>query len=395
MKKTALCCFLLSIVACSQNPATITYNNKKFYGKNGYFTEDYHRGMYKTSPQGNVVRDLSLKNKLRARNEVNSTVENEPEIKQTKVEKSGNELVVADNKSYDMDNYKEKNTIVKKEDNQTTQDYKYITVHQGENLFRIAKNNDIPFVELAEINGIKEPYNISVGQQIKVPLGKVVDVTPVNVVASADGVHIVKAGETMYSISKAYGMSVPELAQKNNLKEPYTLSIGQKLYTNNTIKVADNNVQNVKVENKLQEQPTQQKPVVVEAPKSSQGFVWPVDGGDVIAKFGDKINEKSLDGINIKIAKGTGIKASKSGEVIYAGNELKSYGNLVILKHENNYLSVYAHCDTINVKVKDKVNQGDIIATVGSSGSGLFPQLYFSIREGRTTLDPLKILPQR
>ena len=414
MKKIALILLLTSIVACSQNPAEIVYNDKKIYNKDAYHTENYYRGAYRKSPDGRVVRDLSLKDRIKSRAVADIKVEKDIPEREQETNNSSNELVVVNQKAYDKNNFKEttvkrveetpvakqpiaeKKVVIEKPIVEKRQDgkYKYVIVNQGENLFRIAKNNNVPFKELADLNGIQEPYNISVGQEIKIPLNatntaKSQPVAANNNTTNNTGKHEVKAGETMYSISKMYDMTVEELAQKNNIPQPYTLSIGQQLDVNktnenkNTVVVVNNNAQ------KQEEKIEVKQPVVVKS-----DFIWPVNG-EIVAKFGDKVNEKIHDGINIKASKGTAIKASKSGEVAYAGNELKGYGNLIILRHENNQLSIYAYCDTLNVKVKDKVNQGDIIATVGNTGSTLTPQLYFSIREGRKSLDPLTLLPTK
>ena len=123
------------------------------------------------------------------------------------------------------------------------------------------------------------------------------------------------------------------------------------------------------------------------APNSK--FIWPVAGGKVVSHFSSQSN----DGINIAAGDGEPIWAAANGMVVYAGNELKGYGNMVILKHDNGIMTAYANTSKIAVKKNDYVKQGDIIAYVGTSGGLKTPQLHFAVREGKTPVDPEKYLP--
>ncbi len=116
-------------------------------------------------------------------------------------------------------------------------------------------------------------------------------------------------------------------------------------------------------------------------------FRWPARGR-VIAGFGGK-GGASNDGINIALPEGTPVKAAEAGTVAYAGNELKGYGNLVLIRHANGYVTAYAHNGEIKVKRGDTVNRGQTIATSGQTGNVATPQLHFEIRKGSTPVDPL------
>lgn len=120
-------------------------------------------------------------------------------------------------------------------------------------------------------------------------------------------------------------------------------------------------------------------------PLSSQQFIWPVEG-NVISRYSKDPSIKN-DGINISAPMNTPVLASSDGNVIYSGTSEK-YGNLVIIKHKNDYLTAYAHNSSTIVKKGDVVNKGDIIAKVGQSGKVNSPQLYFSIRKGKITINP-------
>src|SRR4029077_2852002 len=120
-------------------------------------------------------------------------------------------------------------------------------------------------------------------------------------------------------------------------------------------------------------------------------FRWPVRG-KVITSYGAKTNGKSNDGINLAVPEGTPIKAAEDGVVTYSGNELKGYGNLVLVRHSNGYVTAYAHASELLVKRGDAIKRGQVIAKSGQSGEVGSPQLHFEIRKGSTPVDPLQFL---
>ena len=122
------------------------------------------------------------------------------------------------------------------------------------------------------------------------------------------------------------------------------------------------------------------------------GFRWPVRGR-VIAGFGPKPNGLQNDGINLAVPEGTPVKAADDGIVAYAGNELKGYGNLVLVRHSNGFVTAYAHASEIMVKRGDQVRRGQVIAKSGQTGNVSSPQLHFEIRKGSTPVDPTQYLP--
>jgi murein DD-endopeptidase MepM/ murein hydrolase activator NlpD len=120
-------------------------------------------------------------------------------------------------------------------------------------------------------------------------------------------------------------------------------------------------------------------------------FRWPARGR-VIAGFGSKPNGAQNDGINLAVPEGTPIKAADDGVVAYAGNELKGYGNLVLIRHSNGYVSAYAHASELLVKRGDTIRRGQVIAHAGQTGNVTSPQLHFEIRKGSTPVDPTQFL---
>jgi murein DD-endopeptidase MepM/ murein hydrolase activator NlpD len=120
-------------------------------------------------------------------------------------------------------------------------------------------------------------------------------------------------------------------------------------------------------------------------------FLWPVHG-NILAAYGSKSDGSHNDGINISAARGAAVVAADAGVVAYTGNELRGYGNLVLIKHANGWISAYAHCDQVLVKRGEKVSRGQVIARVGSTGNVSEPQLHFELRRGQHAVDPREFL---
>jgi murein DD-endopeptidase MepM/ murein hydrolase activator NlpD len=248
---------------------------------------------------------------------------------------------------------------------------------------------------------------------------------PVAVVATAPStVHVVNRGDTLMSIARRNHVPVAELAKANNLDTTAKLSLGMKLTVPGAKSVAAAPVaqpvapvQQVAAvaapaakpgtpaaaqQSARLVQPTanvEEKPVVAEAPavKPSEAtgalptFRWPVRG-KVITTYGAKTNGKANDGINLAVPEGTPVKAAEDGVVAYSGNELKGYGNLVLVRHSNGYVTAYAHASELMVKRGDTIKRGQIIAKSGQSGEVGSPQLHFEIRKGSSPVDPLQFL---
>ena len=126
------------------------------------------------------------------------------------------------------------------------------------------------------------------------------------------------------------------------------------------------------------------------APLDSAQFEWPVDG-KVLLAFGPRSKGERNDGINIEAEPGTPIHAAAAGEVTYAG-KLKGYGKLILLRHDNGYITAYAHAQAIIVSAGDRVDRGEVIGLSGKSGDVDRPQLHFEIRRGIKPLDPRPLL---
>jgi murein DD-endopeptidase MepM/ murein hydrolase activator NlpD len=126
-------------------------------------------------------------------------------------------------------------------------------------------------------------------------------------------------------------------------------------------------------------------------PMSGNSFRWPVRGR-VVSTFGTKPDGGHNDGIDLAVPQGTSVRAAENGVVAYAGDELKGYGNLVLIRHANNWVSAYAHNEEILVKRGDKVTRGQVIAKAGATGAVDRPQVHFELRKGSRPVDPTKYM---
>ena len=242
---------------------------------------------------------------------------------------------------------------------------KKYTVISGDNLFSISRKFKIQIQELINFNRIDEPYKIFPGQKIFIPLKRV---------------HLIKKGETLYSISRYYGTNVFTLSKLNNISNLNSIYIGQKLIIPRVNSYKISKTKNKK--NKIKK---------ISKFKNENKFLWPVKG-KIISKFGKTDDGFYNDGINIFSEKGTNVISSEDGQVIYSGNEIPGYGNLVLIKHSKNWITAYAHLDEVIIGKGDSVKKGQKIGSVGNTGNVRSPQLHFEIRKGKDSVDPLKFL---
>src|SRR5258706_6051455 len=126
-------------------------------------------------------------------------------------------------------------------------------------------------------------------------------------------------------------------------------------------------------------------------PRAARSFLWPLRGR-VLATYGERGGGLHNDGINIAAGKGTPVHAAENGVVAYAGNEIRGFGNLLLIKHADGFMTAYAHADTLAVQRGDVVRRGQVIARIGSSGNVAEPQLHFEVRRGAQAIDPQSVL---
>jgi len=221
-----------------------------------------------------------------------------------------------------------------------------------------------------------------------------------NPVSDDRNIHIVQKSETLFALAWRYGWDYKALASANNIAYPYTIYPGQKIRirhsqfassasSTGTSKTLTKNksIKNSHGPSAYKNSPQAPKPVVRQ---SNLGWSWPAKG-EVIAKFSTKAPTNK--GIDISGTLGEYVFAAAAGSVVYAGSGLLGYGNLVIIKHDDQFLSAYAHNKELLVKENQEVKAGQTIAEIGSSGTDKV-KLHFEIRHKGKPVDPLKYLPK-
>lgn len=208
--------------------------------------------------------------------------------------------------------------------------------------------------------------------------------------------YVVQRGDTLYSISFRYNLDFRRVAAANSINEPYTIVPGQVIQLTEAAPRANANVAPATpAPNATQPAPPRQNvvtspPVSTTASAAPSHWLWPVDG-NIVRTFSD--SPSGSKGIDISASIGDSVRAAADGRVVYAGDGLRGYGNLIILEHAGRILSAYAFASVINVVEQQQVKQGDIIAAVGSRGDESL--LHFEIRQEGRPVDPLTFLPRR
>ena len=374
-----------------------------------------------------------------------------------------------------------------------------ITVGPGQSLETLSIKYGVPVSEIAKANQIHSPADIHTGKVLVIPvkvalaapavapespaaapvhIAKVMPAAaamPVAKVKASETIHVVESGQTLYSISRQYGVRVDDVIALNSLEQGQGIRVGQRLripaggspaaapivqkasYTpdkpaeilgppprvlgrlivkgGKTVGAAPGEAAasaeppaapaapaapaipaapsgkgakaaaagGLKVPPAVAAAPAapaaapvQSGGVVADAsvdPPSANGttFRWPVRGR-IIAAFGSKPNGEKNDGINLAVPEGTSVKAAEAGTVIYSGNELAGYGNLVLIRHADGWVTAYAHNGDLLVKRGDQVRRGQVIAHAGMTGSVNAPQVHFELRRGAKPVNPLDFL---
>jgi murein DD-endopeptidase MepM/ murein hydrolase activator NlpD len=307
-----------------------------------------------------------------------------------------------------------------------------IIVAPGETLETLSQRYGVPVAGIMEANSLTSPAMVHPGQHLVIPRwrGPVAAASPQTRIASSapavspvasvgpprtalsptGGVHVVAPGETLHGIARLYGTSALALAKANNIAPDTTVKVGERIVipgarvsapiaaaapppAPRTEAAAAPSAESQRAARVGNSAPAaQESPVKTAEPAGGlPSFRWPVRGR-IIAGFGPKPNGLQNDGINLAVPEGTPIKAAEDGVVAYAGDELKGYGNLVLVRHSNGFVTAYAHASEILVKRGETVKRGATIAKSGQTGNVTSPQLHFEIRKGATPVDPSQYL---
>ena len=287
-----------------------------------------------------------------------------------------------------------------------------VIVERGDTVYAISRKTGASPQEIIALNGFKAPYTLEVGQRVRVPssyrqaeaaapaTASVSVQTPAAAVTRAaeakrlETDYRVRPGDTLYSIARRTGADVTAIAKKNALRPPYALTVGQVLaipqisLDDAIYGSAPQQREAAAAQNDAPQPVAYTQPVIGEREAL---FSWPVKGA-ILDRFGAVGGGKRNDGVNIAAPVGTPVRAAADGEVVYRGSELEGYGNLLLIKHADGFVTAYAHNDVMLVRKGQTVRKGEVIAKVGQSGSAEQPQLHFEIRQNLKAVDPIAFL---
>ena len=300
-----------------------------------------------------------------------------------------------------------------------------IVVQPGDNVYSVSHRCGLSVRELIDANNLQPPYALVAGSVLRMP-GGLAEI-------------VVGKGDSLQVLARRHHVDFNALAAANHKTPPYTIHVGEHLRLPGAAPAAPLPMAASRIEQQSLSPAKAAKagvapappavapaptalpaqalppPVAVAAPPAApsasaavapppaaapvampaaiKGFVWPVRG-DMLGTFGPQAAKgQNNDGINIAAAKGTPIVAAETGLVAYVGNELKGFGNLVLIKHADGWVSAYAHADQIDVKKGQMVTKGQQIGTVGQTGTATQPQLHFELRHQGEAVDPQEHLP--
>ncbi|MGF1455015.1 MAG: peptidoglycan DD-metalloendopeptidase family protein [Alphaproteobacteria bacterium] len=281
-----------------------------------------------------------------------------------------------------------------------------VTVREGDTYWSIARRLNLSVEELIDLNRADPPYRLYPGDRLLLP---------------EPSVHIVRDNETLITIARRYGVDHQRLARRNGIENPGQVRPGVKLRipdsrtpaalpsgrprsardtgsrpkawwgrdddderppgragSKKRILVAPTPPKSVKVASRPAQPPV---------PKGAPRLDWPVRGR-IVSGYGSKGKGAFNDGINIAVRAGTPVRAAAGGIVIYRGNLVPGFGRLVLVKHDKEIVTAYAHLDSYAVGEGQTVRRGQMIGRAGSSGSVDEPQLHFEVRRGVRAVDP-------
>ena len=278
-------------------------------------------------------------------------------------------------------------------------------VQPGDTLLAVVRKTKAGTDAIAQANGLKPPFVLKPKQKLKIPAGRY---------------HLVKRGQAGIAIARAYGVDWSRIATLNHLEEPYTLRAGERLLLPSASEVAKMSLEQRAAAFRIDiddlvtgaepalapkaklAKPTKtaEKPVAPTTPVAQPSpekdaaprrFAWPVKGR-ILRGFGVAPNGARNNGINIAAARGSQIAAAADGVVAYAG-PLAGFGQLVLIRHGGGWLTAYGYADALLVTRGQAVTRGQPIGRTGVPGTADEPQVHFEIRDGRTPVNPVGLLP--
>jgi murein DD-endopeptidase MepM/ murein hydrolase activator NlpD len=261
-----------------------------------------------------------------------------------------------------------------------------IKVSPGDTIYTLANRYQVTPRRIILANNLSPPYILNGVRTLNVPKPRA---------------HIASASDTIETIASRYKVSRQEVIALNNFVSPYRLHKGMSIAIPRRIDYSLLDVP-ISPQSTTTSRGTEAD-IEFSTPKTSPNtakvtysdrvpdFAWPVDG-QIIENFGPTARGVHNDGVNIAASEGASVRASQSGEVAFVGSGLKAFGNLVLIKHHNGWITAYAHLSDVRVNEGDYLDRGTIIGGVGQTGRVNSPQLHFEIRRSRTPVNPRNVL---
>jgi len=231
-------------------------------------------------------------------------------------------------------------------------------VQPGETLMGIANRAKVPRILIAEANGLKKPYVVKAGQRLKIPRTRR---------------HEVVKGDTSFAVSREYAVPWKAVAVANGIDPDAPLKPGTTLLIPTIVKTPGS--------------------ATAAAANDSVRFAWPATG-PVRRGFTRRSLGDHHDGLDITLAQGTTVRAAAAGKVLFAGEEKKDFGKLVVIDHGDGWQTAYGFLSRITVSKGEEVNKGERIGLSGRTGRSKGPELHFEIRKDSEPVDPAKLLPE-
>jgi murein DD-endopeptidase MepM/ murein hydrolase activator NlpD len=263
-----------------------------------------------------------------------------------------------------------------------------VVVQPGDTLFMLTERYRVGLEQVIAANRLEEPYTLYAGSTLILPQWPT---------------YTVREGDTISDIALAANIDMPSLLLLNYIPDPDNLRPGQVLILpelpggglgpSAAAPAGSRPPSTAPAQPPAAQQPPETAVTTTAAATGPGGrFVWPLQG-EIISDFGPKARGQRNDGVNIRADEGDPVKAAAAGNVVYAGNELAGYGELLLVRHDDGWITAYAHNRRLLVAEGDRVSAGQTIAEVGSTGSVTSPQLHFEVRDGVDPVDPMLFLP--
>ncbi len=283
-----------------------------------------------------------------------------------------------------------------------------VTLRSGETLYNLSKRYGVPVSALMKANGISDPGRVQAGQQIVVPTYVYGRDVPVSAPDNNPQTRLASASRGELYAPDIAAIPVPErrprhVASRRDraLQQPAPTNMASRMNTGGPAvdRVVTSSTQApkpyVKPQTEARKTERDDRVAATSQPAPARTgidqFRWPVRG-KVISGFGEKVASGRNDGIDISVPEGTAVKAVENGVVVYSGSELEGFGNLILIRHADGWVSAYAHNKTLQASRGDEVRRGQIIARSGRTGNTELPKLHFELRRNSVPLDPIKYL---